>query len=117
MNKTITLGRLVKNPELKHSADGQKIYTSVVIANNEGYGENQRTEFIKYSFFGKTAENLCKYCTKGTQILVEGKLSNNSWVDKDGNTKFELQANAMRFEIIGNKPKGEFDNEHNDYGV
>ncbi|BCD92258.1 hypothetical protein fh0823_23970 [Francisella halioticida] len=100
MNKTITLGRLVKDPELRTASNGQNVYTVVAIASNEGFGEKQVTDYIKYTFFGKTAENLCKHAQKGTLILVEGKLSNNSWVDKDGNSRFELQAIAKSFEFI-----------------
>ena len=99
MNKTITLGRLVSKPELKTTND-DSCYTNVVIASNYGYGDQKKTDFIKYTFFAKNAENLAQYCDKGTQLLVEGKLQNSTWVGKDGASKFELQAIGFKFKIL-----------------
>ena len=51
---------------------------------NSGYGEHQETLFIRCSVFGKPAESLCQYVGKGGEVLVDGRMSQSDYTDKNG---------------------------------
>ncbi|MBW1606443.1 single-stranded DNA-binding protein [Lactobacillus sp. Sy-1] len=75
MNKTILLGRLTKDVTLSSSKDTQYAQFSIAVDRDRSDG----VDFINCVVFGKQAEALARYCSKGRQILVEGRLqvSNN----------------------------------------
>lgn len=83
MNKIIINGNLTNDMEVIVG----KNYTvgNFTIANNEGFGDNQRTTFVRCSIFGeKRVESLEKYLLKGAKVLLNGKLEITSKEDKDG---------------------------------
>lgn len=73
MNKVILTGNLVKEIEVK--TFGKTVVANFTIANNRGYGENQKTSFIRCALFGESrVEALEKYLVTGTGVLIEGEL-------------------------------------------
>lgn len=83
MNKIIINGNLTNDMEVIVS----KNYTvgNFTLANNEGYGDNQKTTFVRCSIFGeKRVESLEKYLLKGARVLLNGKLEITSKEDKEG---------------------------------
>jgi single-strand DNA-binding protein len=102
MNKVIIIGNLTRNPELKHSKNGTAV-TGITIANNRKYKEKQKTIFIDAVAFGKTAEFINNYFTKGTPILVEGHLTLDSWVGKDGIKRQKHKIVIEKAEFTGAK--------------
>ena len=98
INKVILMGRLTRDPEMRHTNSGTPVTTfSIVI--NSGYGENQRTDFVNCLAWNKTAEFVTKYFTKGKMIIVIGRITTRSWETQDGKRAYatEVVANEVSF--------------------
>jgi single-strand DNA-binding protein len=100
-NKVQLIGNLGQNPEIK-TLDGGKKLAKFSIATNEAYrnadGEKiTETQWHNLVAFGKLAEIIEKYITKGSEVAVEGKLTYRTYNDKDGNKKYftEIQVNEL----------------------
>lgn len=108
MNKIIILGRLVKDRELKTTLDGEKTYTRFVMAVERNFKSKDGTikaDFIPIIVWGKKAEIICKYLTKGSLLSVSGRLSAYGYEDANGTRKYvaEVVADDFKFINIGNK--------------
>ncbi len=84
------LGRLGNDPEVRTTQNGT-VVASLSIATNDGIGENITTEWHRVVVFGKSAEAIQKYTSKGSQLFVEGRLRTNKWQDKNGNTQYTTE--------------------------
>ena len=93
INKVILMGRLTRDPELRHT-DSQKPVCSFSIAVDNGYGENKQTDFINCVAWNKTAEFVSKYFSKGSMIVVIGRISTRTWEGKDGTRKYATEVIA-----------------------
>jgi len=102
VNKIIVSGNLCKDIELKYTPDSLAI-ASFSIAVNEKYKDKESVSFFNVTAFGKTAENCEKYLGKGSKVLIDGSLKQESW-EKDGEKKYAIKIIAQRVEFIG-KPK------------
>ena len=102
MNKVIIMGRMTKDPELKYSQSGTAV-AKFSIAVDTGWGDKKETSFFNVVAFKKSAENICKYFSKGQRILCEGSLKQNSWTDKDGNKRSTVEINLFQFDFIESK--------------
>jgi single-strand DNA-binding protein len=97
MNNVNIIGNITKDIELKYTQNNKAVVT-VSIAVNEGYGDNQKTYFIDVQIWEKLAENLAKYCGKGSKIAVSGKLIQQSWeYEGKKQSKVLIQANNVMF--------------------
>lgn len=103
INKVILVGNLGKDPEIRHTPNGQAV-ANFSIATSESWtdkgGQKQeRTEWHRIVVWGKLAELCGKYLSKGRQCFVEGKLQTRSWDDKDGQKRYttEVIANTVQF--------------------
>ena len=98
LNKCILMGRLTKDPELRHT-NNQKAVTTFTIAVDTGYGENKKTDFINCVAWEKTAEFIEKYFEKGRMIVVAGRISTRSYEGQDGRKNFvtEVVVNEAYF--------------------
>lgn len=108
LNKVQLIGNLTRDPELKSLPSGTQV-CSFSLATNETYmKEGKKTEKVEFHnivVFGKTAENVARYMSKGSQIYVEGKLQTRSWDGSDGKKQYRTEINALTVQF-GNKPKG-----------
>ncbi len=100
VNKVIVLGRLGNNPEVRQTQSGLTVAT-LSIATNDGIGDKMTTEWHRVTVFGKGAEVIQKYVTKGTQIYIEGRLKTDKYQDKNGNTQYSTSIIANSFELLG----------------
>ena len=109
INKAILMGRLTRDPELRHTNSGTAV-CSFSIAINNGFGENAQTDFINCVAWNKTAEFVSKYFSKGKMIIVIGRISTRSWDGPDGKKNYatEVVANEVAF--------GESKRDGGDYG-
>ena len=98
INKVILMGRLTRDPEMRHTNSGTPV-TTFSLAINSGYGENQRTDFVNCLAWNKTAEFVTKYFTKGKMIIVIGRITTRSWETQDGKRAYatEVVANEVSF--------------------
>jgi single-strand DNA-binding protein len=100
VNKVILLGRLGNDPEVRTTQNGTMVAT-LSIATNDGMGENITTEWHRVVVFGKTAEIIQRYASKGSQLFVEGRLRTNKWQDKNGNMQYTTEIVANNFQFVG----------------
>lgn len=99
INKVILMGRLTRDPELRHTGKGTPV-TTFSIAIDNGYGDNKRTDFINCLAWNKTAEFVTKYFAKGKMIIIaDGRISTRSWETQDGKRAYatEVVANEVSF--------------------
>ena len=105
MNNVILLGNLTRDPELTSSKSGTSI-VNITIAENKtiiSNGEKQtKTNFFPCTAFGKTAENIAKYFSKGKPILIEGSLQQEVW-ETDGKKNSKIKVVIEKFDFIGNQ--------------
>jgi single-strand DNA-binding protein len=90
MNQVVLMGRLTRDPELRHTQSGTPVAT-FSLAVDRGYtpkdGGERQTDFIDIVAWRNTAEFVCKYFTKGQMAAVTGRLQIRDWTDKDGNKR------------------------------
>lgn len=98
LNKCILMGRLTKDPELRHT-NNQKAVTAFTVAVDNGYGENKKTDFINCVAWEKTAEFIEKYFEKGRMIVVSGRISTRNYEGQDGRKTYvtEVVVNEAYF--------------------
>ncbi|MEQ1798570.1 MAG: single-stranded DNA-binding protein [Lacibacter sp.] len=108
-NKVQLIGNLGNAPEVR-TLDGGKKMAKFSIATNETYrnakGEKvTETQWHNMIAWGKVAEIAEKYLTKGKEVVVEGKLVNRNYTDKDGNKKYSTEVQVNELLLLGEKVK------------
>lgn len=109
-NKVQLIGNLGMNPEVK-ILDGGKKLAKLTIATNETYknakGERvTETQWHNLTAWGKTAELVEKYLSKGSEVAVEGKLINRNYTDKEGVKRYSTEIQINEILMLGtNKNK------------
>ena len=104
-NKIILAGNLTKDPQLSYLPSQTAVVDFGMAINRKWAGKDgekkEETCFVDCRAFGKQAENINKYFTKGKPIFVEGRLSFESWTAQDGSKKSRHRVIAERFTFIG----------------
>ena len=107
MNKLIITGRLTRDAELRYIPNGTPVL-SFSVANNTGFGDNEKTQFFDCSLFGKRAEGKLKdFMKKGKQVLVEGEVSIKTYKKQDGSNGASLNVLVGNVELIGGNSPAE----------
>ena len=106
VNKVILVGNLGRDAELRYTPGGAPVATlnlaTTEVWNDKASGQKQeKTEWHRIVLWGKSAETLSEYLTKGKQIFVEGRLQTRKWQDKDGNDKYTTEIRADRITLLG----------------
>ncbi len=106
-NKVQLIGNLGNDPEIITLESGKKL-AKFSLATNESYknakGERVTdTQWHNVVAWGKTAEIIESFVTKGKEVAIEGKLSNRSWEDKDGNKRYTTEVVCIELLMLGNK--------------
>lgn len=111
LNRVVLIGRLVKDPELRHTQNGQSI-ANFSIANNRSYsvsGERREfTSFFNCIAWGKLGEIIVQFCKKGKQIAVDGRLQQRSWEDQNGNKRSTVEIVVENFQFLSPRQEGEY---------
>ena len=107
VNKVILVGNLGRDAETRYVASGTAV-AKFSLACTEKWrdksGESkERTEWVTVELWGKRAEGLAEYLTKGSQVYVEGKLQTDEWDDKDGNKRKMTKVRADDIVLLGGK--------------
>src|SRR3989338_9133570 len=101
LNSVNIMGNLTRDPEIKYIPSGKAV-CGLSIANNRVYTKNgekvTEVSYFDVDVWGPAAENCSKYLTKGSGIIVEGRLRQDRW-EKDGKTqsRVRITANAVHF--------------------
>ena len=96
MNKVLVNGNLVKDMEVKDT--GKCLVGNFTIANNVGYGEEQKTNFVNCVLFGDRVESLIEYLVKGCKVLVEGELAIEQY-EVDNEKRYATKVYVKSLEI------------------
>lgn len=111
MNHIIITGNLYKDPELKYLQDGKSL-TKFGVANNEGWGDKKQTNFINCVAFNKTAEAIANYTSKGSKVLIEGKLQMGNYINKEGVKVYTTEIIVNQIEFLDKKHEAEPGNDY-----
>ena len=93
LNHITIMGRLVRDPELRHTQSGIPVCT-FRIANDRDYisqGGERETDFFDVTAWRGVGEFVSKYFTKGRMITVDGQLQTRNWTDRDGNRRVSVE--------------------------
>ena len=95
VNKVILIGNLGANPELRQTSSGTPV-TELRIATNETWKDSSgatqtRTEWHRIVVWGRQAENVARYLSKGRSVYVEGRLQTREWTDKEGQKRYTTE--------------------------
>jgi single-strand DNA-binding protein len=113
VNKTILIGNLGADPELRHTPSGASV-CNFSVATNESWtdksGEKQeRTEWHRIVVWGRMGEACSKHLSKGRQVYVEGRIQTRKWDDKDGITRYLTEIVAQHVQFLGGNGRREDD--------
>jgi len=109
LNKVFLMGNLTRDPELKHTGQGNSVCNfSIAVNRKYKQGEEWKTEvaFFNVVVWGKSGENCAKYLTKGKSVLVEGRLNNRSWEAQDGTKRSATDIVADNVQFLSGKSEG-----------
>ena len=103
-NKVLLMGNLTRDPQLSYTPSQTAVVDFGLATNRRWRGQDgtQREEtcFVDCRAFGRLAENINKYLTKGRPILVEGRLTFESWTAQDGTKRSRHRVTVENFQFL-----------------
>ena len=106
-SKTIVVGNLGGDPELRYMPDGRPVASFSVCANERrrnGAGEATETQtWFKANVYGNSAEAVSKHLQKGDQVYIEGRLKAEMWDGRDGEKRLTLNINTSDVQFLGKR--------------
>ena len=111
-NKVILIGNLTRDPELRYTPGGKAIAKLGLAINrhwtNEAGEKKEEVTFVDVDVFGRTAENVGQYLTKGRPVLIEGRLKLDQWDDKQtGQKRQRLGVVCETCQFLGARPEAQ----------
>ena len=116
MNSVNLVGRLARDPELKFVAGSGKAVATCSIAVDNPFNKDKKADFFNFVVWGKTAENLANYMSKGALIGLKGRLSARSYEGKDGQMKYIVEVVADNIEFL-QRAGGKQQEQQNNYST
>jgi len=114
-NKIIVVGNLGRDPEMRYTPQGTPVCTFSIASNERrksSAGEQQDiTTWFRVTVWGKQAETVSRYLSKGRSVYVEGRLHMEEWTDKEGKPRYTLEVNASDVHFIDSAGTGSADRE------
>lgn len=107
MNNVNLMGRLTRDPEARTTQSGQSVasFTLAVDRSTKGPKGEKETDFINCVAFGKTAEVVCTYVSKGQRLIVQGRIQTGSYTDKNGNKRYTTNISVSTVEFVEKKER------------
>ena len=106
MNRVILMGNLTKDVEVRNTPSGTPVADVGVAVNehrkNQAGESVQETTFVDATFWGRTAEIAAEYLSKGSPVLIEGRLKLDQW-EADGQKRSKLKVVCERMQMVGGK--------------
>jgi single-strand DNA-binding protein len=111
VNKVFLLGRLGKDPEVRH-LDHNRAVANFTLATNEVFIDKsgnkvEQTDWHHVEMWDALARNAEKVLRKGRTVFIEGKIKNETWTDKDGNKRSAVRIRALQFQVVSNSPSAD----------
>ena len=108
-NRVILLGNLTRDVEVRYLQSGTAVADVGMAVNDRRKGQNgewiDETTFVDVTLWGRTAEVAGEYLSKGSPLLVEGRLKYDTW-EKDGQKRSKLSVVCERMQMVGTKAGG-----------
>lgn len=109
-NRVILMGNLTRDPELRYIPSGTAVSDIGLAVNDRRKGPNgdwiEETTFVDVTLWGRQAEIANEYLTKGSPVLIEGRLKLDSWQDKDGQKRSKLKVIGDNMRMVGGRAGG-----------
>ena len=114
VNKVILIGNLGRDPEIRYTQAGEPIANFSLATSEKWTGKDgqkqERTEWHRVEVFGKSAQVVRDYLSKGRSVYVEGQIRYEDWTDKDGNkrnsTRIRVSGPNSRIVLLGSRGDG-----------
>ena len=104
LNVVALAGRLTRNPELRRLPDGNPIVTFSIAVNDWNNTKKEEVpNFFDIKVWGNRAESCSQYLSKGSQVLVEGKLKQERWKTEGGDSRSKVVVNAKTVQFLNKK--------------
>ena len=110
-NKVFLMGNLTRDPEVRYTPKGTAIATIGLAVNrvwtNEGGEKKEEVTFVDVDVWGRQAETIGQYMSKGRPIFIEGRLKLDTWDDKEtGQKRSKMKVVCESFQFLGGPVKG-----------
>jgi single-strand DNA-binding protein len=109
-NKVLLLGNLTRDPQLSYTPNQTAVVEFGMAVNRKWTGtdgqKKDETCFVDCQAYGRMAENINKYLTKGRQLFVERRLTFNQWTAQDGTRRSKHRVTVENFQFIGGPGPG-----------
>ena len=120
VNECIFVGNLGRDTELRQTSGGNAVGSNS-LAVKSGYGDREKTEWINFTVWGKTAEALERYTSKGDMVYISGEFVTEKWEDKSGNQRESFKINVNKLQFLKTKSKedggGQKKNDYDDSDI
>ena len=119
LNHIVIMGRLTRDPELRRTGSGIAVASFSVAVDRDFGGRDggeKETDFIDCVAWRQTGEFVSKYFTKGSMIVVSGRLQMRSWTDKEGNKRRSAEVVADNVYFGESKRSSEGNSNYGSYG-
>lgn len=103
MNSVTLIGRLTRDPEIRDTSVTVVTFTVAV----DRLGKDKGADFIRCKAFGRQAEVIGQYLSKGKQVGVSGRIETGSYVNKDGQTVYTTEVIVDRVDFLGGREQNE----------
>ncbi len=106
-NKVLLMGNLTRDIELRHTPANTAVANFGLAVNRRFKGQDgqqrEETTFVDCEAWGRTAETMSRYLTKGRPVFVEGRLKFDQWQDQQGNNRSRLMVVVENFQFIDSR--------------
>ena len=108
INNVTLIGRLTKDVELRQTNSNTQIVSFTLAVNRAFKGQDgtQQTDFINCKAFNKTAQNIARYCGRGSSVAVQGSIQTGNYKKQDGTTVYTTDVMVNQVAFLDSKPQG-----------
>lgn len=108
INNVVLVGRITKDVELRQTGNNNQIVSFNLAVNRAFRGQDgtQQTDFISCKAFNKTAENIARYCGRGSSVAIQGSIQTGSYKKQDGSTVYTTDVMVNQVAFLDSKPQG-----------
>lgn len=117
MNVVCFDGNIVREPELRIFEGGTEV-CNLCVAVNDYSGGKEHTHYIDVCAWGKTGANTKEFTKKGDRVLVTGRLQQDRWKNKDGQSRSRIKVVAAKIDFLGSRKRStrkDVKSEENEY--
>ncbi|MCS6996443.1 MAG: single-stranded DNA-binding protein [Casimicrobiaceae bacterium] len=108
VNRVMLIGNLGRDPEMRYLPSGEAVATFSLATTEQWKDKNgnkqERTDWHRVEFIGRTAEICGEYLKKGMQVYIEGRIQYDKWTDKDGVERTMTKIRGERMQMLGSRP-------------